>query len=488
MADDPNTVTLSLVSHTNVGKTTLARTLLRRDVGNVADAPHVTAVNERHVMLETRKGDQLILWDTPGFGDSARLLKLLKDVPRPTGWLLEQTFDELEQKPLWCGQQAIRNISESADDVLYLINGSELPEDSGYVAPEMQILEWLSKPVIILLNQTGVRREAEIEHREESRWKEHLQQFTAVKYVMGLDAFARCWVQEDLLLEVVEGVLPFGKRKIFNRIQTAWRSENLSIFSDSMAVLADHLAMVAADRENVPTLAFFSKIKDKITSPLRSNPKPDFQAEAMDHLAVRLREQSREALVKLITLHKLESGSIESIESRLAADFALDQPVDEGISAVIGGIVSGAVGGVGVDLLTHGLSFGSGAIIGGVLGAFGANAVARGYNLVRGGRKSYYRWSQKIYAGLVEFSVLRYLAVAHYGRGRGEFVESDLPTFWKETVEKELGKRSEELGVIWEMGRKSDTHSKLVKRLTALLDDISKRLLLELYPQAKLDP
>ena len=36
------TITLSLISHTNVGKTTLARTLLRRDVGDIRDAAHVT--------------------------------------------------------------------------------------------------------------------------------------------------------------------------------------------------------------------------------------------------------------------------------------------------------------------------------------------------------------------------------------------------------------------------------------------------------------
>ena len=42
------TVTLSLVSHTNVGKTTLARTLLGRDVGEVRDAPHVTEFADGH--------------------------------------------------------------------------------------------------------------------------------------------------------------------------------------------------------------------------------------------------------------------------------------------------------------------------------------------------------------------------------------------------------------------------------------------------------
>ena len=43
-----STVTLSLISHTNVGKTTLARTLLRRDVGEVLDQAHVTEVSEAH--------------------------------------------------------------------------------------------------------------------------------------------------------------------------------------------------------------------------------------------------------------------------------------------------------------------------------------------------------------------------------------------------------------------------------------------------------
>ena len=38
----PGWITLGLVSHTNVGKTTLARTLLRRDVGEVRDEAHVT--------------------------------------------------------------------------------------------------------------------------------------------------------------------------------------------------------------------------------------------------------------------------------------------------------------------------------------------------------------------------------------------------------------------------------------------------------------
>ena len=75
---DPKVLNLSLVSHTNVGKTTLARTLVRSDVGDVLDQAHVTEVSEAYTLLETEAGERLELWDTPGFGDSARLLSRLK--------------------------------------------------------------------------------------------------------------------------------------------------------------------------------------------------------------------------------------------------------------------------------------------------------------------------------------------------------------------------------------------------------------------------
>ena len=79
------TVTLSLISHTNVGKTTLARTLLRRDIGEVRDQAHVTTIAEAHPLIETADA-RLLLWDTPGFGDTARLVTRLRherDPERP---------------------------------------------------------------------------------------------------------------------------------------------------------------------------------------------------------------------------------------------------------------------------------------------------------------------------------------------------------------------------------------------------------------------
>src|SRR4051812_49279908 len=49
----PCKINVSLLSHTNVGKTTLARTLLRQDIGEVGDRAHVTEVAESHVLIES---------------------------------------------------------------------------------------------------------------------------------------------------------------------------------------------------------------------------------------------------------------------------------------------------------------------------------------------------------------------------------------------------------------------------------------------------
>ena len=165
------TISLSLVSHTNAGKTTLARTLLARDVGTVRDAPHVTEFADVFTMVETPGGDRLQLWDTPGFGDSVRLAKRLRESSNPLGWFMSAVWDRWRDRPFWSSQQALRNVRDEADVMLYLVNAAEAPEAAGYVQPEMEILGWVAKPVIVLLNQLGAPREAALEEADLYRWR-----------------------------------------------------------------------------------------------------------------------------------------------------------------------------------------------------------------------------------------------------------------------------------------------------------------------------
>src|SRR6266849_2514107 len=125
-ATDPSAVTLSLISHTNAGKTTLARTLLRRDVGDVLDQAHVTDRSERYTLIETGTAT-LYLWDTPGLGNTVRLMGRLRRESSPIGWLLSQVWDRLADRPLWSSQQAIRNARDEADAILYLVNSADDP-------------------------------------------------------------------------------------------------------------------------------------------------------------------------------------------------------------------------------------------------------------------------------------------------------------------------------------------------------------------------
>ena len=102
--DDAAQIQLVLISHTNAGKTTLARTLVGTDIGEVRDAPHVTAASESHALLQTPAGDALLLWDTPGFGDSVRLAKRLAHADNPIGWLLREVIDRYRDRPFWLSQ------------------------------------------------------------------------------------------------------------------------------------------------------------------------------------------------------------------------------------------------------------------------------------------------------------------------------------------------------------------------------------------------
>ena len=109
------TVALSLISHTNAGKTTLARTLLGRDVGEVRDEAHVTQEAESWPLVDTPEGDALLLWDTPGFGDSARLAKRLAQQGNPIGWFLSQVWDRFRDRTFWLTQKAVVNVRDEAD-------------------------------------------------------------------------------------------------------------------------------------------------------------------------------------------------------------------------------------------------------------------------------------------------------------------------------------------------------------------------------------
>jgi hypothetical protein len=484
-------VNLSLVSHTNVGKTSLMRTLLRRDIGEVADRPHVTEASEAHALIETPEGGVMRLWDTPGFGDSARLLKRLLASGNPLGWLQTQVWDRFTDRPFFSSQQAIRNVRDESDVVLYLVNAAEDPASAGYVEAEMRILGWIGKPVLVLLNQTGpalgTRADA-VDSADEAAWARHLAAHVGTYRVITLDAFARCWVQEDRLLGNVEDLLPGERKPAFQVLRRAWRNRNVEVFGAAMRTLAQQLAVVAKAREVLGeggVMAGFSKGARQLLSSLSGEAgKADPATEsAMAALAKKLDASVRENTDRLIALHGLSGRAAEGILARLAVQFAVSKPADVGKTGFIGGMVTGALGGLAADLSAGGLTFGAGALIGGLLGALGAGGAARAYNVMQGTEEGVVRWSPEFLAQRPGAALLRYLAVAHYGRGRGDWVEGEYPAHWHPLVESVIAKRRAEFDAVWAMAGEGAEADVLAQRLEPLMAQSARDVLTRLYPE-----
>jgi hypothetical protein len=479
------TINLSLLSHTNVGKTTLARTLLRRDVGEVQDRPHVTEIAQAHDLIDTPRGDVLRLWDTPGFGDSARLLKRLRASSNPLGWLLTQVWDRFTDRPFYSSQQALRTAREDSDVILYLVNAAEDPASAGYVDVEMQLLGWIGKPVLLLLNQTGPPRAPASEAAEEAAWRQHLGAYAWVRGALGLDAFARCWVQEDRLLTSVGEVLAADKREAFARLQGAWRRRNLELFDSAMRALAAQLADAAVDRETVAPQRFRDRAGRWLAAAVRGGDARDSELErATTALAKRLDGAVREATDRLIALHGLSGRAADEILARVAGQFEVSRAADVGKSGMIGGLVSGALGGLVADLHAGGLTFGAGALIGGILGALGASGAAQAYNLARGGESGAVGWSAVFLTQRFSAALLRYLAVAHFGRGRGDWVQGEYPEHWQPLVDEIASARRAALDAIWAQASRGAARSEIEHALRPVVSAAAGEALLRLYPGA----
>jgi GTPase Era involved in 16S rRNA processing len=486
------TIALSLVAHTNVGKTTLARTLLGRDIGEVRDAEHVTHTAEKHVLVASEHQgvlERLELWDTPGFGDSELLVKRMSQAGNPIGWFMSEVWDRLQNRAFWYSQRAVRHILDESDVVLYLINASERPEDVAYLDAELKVLDLIGKPVVVLLNQVGELKTPELAEAELQRWKVRVSKAKCVKDVLLLDAFTRCWVQEGRLLEAVAKSLP-NRQAAFARLNAAWQQRNQLRFQASMNLLAQRLCRAAGDKEVVSEAGWSSKLKEAGVALGKAMGLSDGdntpKALAMKALSKRLDTDIRSNMDELIVLHQLDGSAGNVVLTRLAEHYAVQAPQSESKAALWGGVVTGALMGLKADILSGGLTLGGGMLAGGVLGALGGAGLARGYNLVTGVETPTIAWTPDVMDDLTRSALLGYLAVAHFGRGRGDWTHTEPPAFWVERIEAALTPQWGKLHAIWEKSAAdtSQTTQTTQADLQTILLQTSQAVLQSLYPDA----
>ena len=448
------------------------------------DAPHVTAEATPYPLVQTADGDLLTLWDTPGFGDSVRLARRLRQDRNPIGWFLSQVWDRYQDRVLWLSQLAVRNVAEQADVVLYLVNAAEAPADAGYLASELEVLEWIGKPVLVLLNQTGPPRERAVEEADAARWRAAL-----------ADAGARARGARASTRSPAAGCRSSRCSRRSNRwfrmprgrpsrdCRPAGATCRMDEFDAAMSALAGPIARAAVDRVD-PAERTAREAGRRLARPAERR-----RARRPERMP-----RSRWPPDCRPTCGRAWSGSSRSTGSRGApptrcssgwrATCTSTRRSTRTRTAAVGGVVSGALTGLGADLIAGGLTFGAGMVAGAIIGALGGAGVAQGVNVVRGRTESSLRWEEAFLDGLVTSALLRYLAVAHYGRGRGAWragrVPAALATDGRRRGRRRAGSARGDL-----VAARGETGAIALQReLEEVLGDVALGLLDELYPGA----
>ena len=459
-----NSIQWCLLSHTNIGKTTLTRTLMADDVGEIADAAHVTSQSRRYLLQKTQQNDELWLWDTPGFGDSVRLYERLRQQGNPLGWFLSNVWDRWSDKPFYLSQRALLAARDHADVMLYLVNAAEDPADAGYWSAEMNILAWLNKPVIVLLNQVGSETTQAQTLRDLQRWQKATQSFqTVVRDVLVLDAFTRSWWHERKMMQSIAPLLPQAKQAAYQRLLDQRALQQQQREQASLEVMAAQLLAAARLHEQLEPeqgklLERAWQSLGQLTSKLGKTAADEDRLSASAKAAVQrlmqsLRQADVQATQRLLEIHQLDGQAASQIQEQLRSQLKINTPVDAQAASLWGALTAGAATGLGADLMAGGLTLGAGALVGALVGAITFGGAAWGANKMFDQEKQSFQLSVDYLNATVSQVLLKYLLISHFGRGRGRYTSPAAPQQWSDLTQAVVQSQAEQWAAIWTLVR-----------------------------------
>ncbi|MDO4907310.1 DUF3482 domain-containing protein [Neisseria sp.] len=334
-------LSLAVVGHTNTGKTSLLRTLLRDSrFGEVKNAPATTRHVEQAAINDG--GETLVyLYDTPGLEDAGGVLDWLEanTSSRSDGIERLQQFLESPEAAGDFNQEAkvLRQLLQS-DMALYVVDARE-PVLNKY-KDELTVLSWCAKPVMPVFNFIG--------GQDLGGWTTMLARRTLHVY-SGFDTVAFDFEGEIRLWDNLATMLP--ERGIIDRLIAMRRREWQQLDREARSEIAHFLLDVAAYKLEIDE---------------GDSPEPVLQT-----MQAAVRQLERQLQQQLFQTYRFYHNEIDTGEWALKA-FRQD-PFDADLLKEYGirtgtGAATGALIGLGVDMVTLGGSLGLGTAIGGVLG------------------------------------------------------------------------------------------------------------------------
>ena len=355
---------LAVVGHTNTGKTSVLRTLLR-DVyfGEVKNEAATTRHVERAQLTDSQTGEVLVtLYDTPGLEDASGLMDWLEDntASRRDGIERLQQFlaadiaqgvdsnvsDNYGSQDYNYSQEAkvIRQLLAS-DMAIYVVDARE--PVLGKYKDELAILSWAAIPVMPVFNFTD-SQDANIDDWQTMLARRNLHISTR------FDSVAFEFEDEMRLWQNLATMLTHSE--MLEQLITRRTEDWAQLYDDANIIIADFLLNVAA---------FVREINED------DDPMPVLQ-----QMQEAVRQSERAMQHNLLNSYKFYDNAVAATPLELQA--YQQDPFDPELLKSYGirttsGAAAGALLGLGIDAAALGTTLGLGAAIGGIAGGLLSN-------------------------------------------------------------------------------------------------------------------
>ncbi len=349
---------LAVVGHTNTGKTSILRTLLR-DVyfGEVKNEAATTRHVEQAKLTDSQTGEVLVvLYDTPGLEDASGLMDWLEDntasrrdgIERLQQFLaadIAQGGDALNSNEDYSQEAKVIRQLLASDMAIYVVDARE--PVLGKYKDELAILSSAAIPIMPVFNFTD-SQDANIDEWQTMLARRNLHistRFDSVAFEFADEM--RLWQNLATMLTHSEMLEQLMQRRIEN-----WAQLN----DEANIIIADFLINVAS---------FVREISED------DDPMPVLQ-----QMQEAVRQSERAMQNNLLNLYKFYDNDIAATPLELKA--YQQDPFDPELLKSYGirttsGAAAGALLGLGIDAAALGTTLGLGAAIGGIAGGLLSN-------------------------------------------------------------------------------------------------------------------
>lgn len=341
-------LSLSVVGHTNTGKTSLMRTLLRDgQFGEVKNA----AATTRHVeeaIISDGTTPLVKLYDTPGLEDAGGVLDWLENETSAKYDGIERLQQflvaDVAQNEFAQEAKVLRQLLAS-DMALYVVDARE-PVLARY-KDELTVLSWCAKPIMPVFNF--------IENQDIEAWKNMLAR-RSLHVWSSFDTVAFDFKSELRLWDNLATMLP--ERKVLDRLIGMRQNEWQQLAAQAQQTIAHFLLDVAAYKQ--------------ILANEEAHRLPEIQMQ----MQTAVRQLERQLQQELLAQYRFYHNQLNEADWALQA-FKQD-PFDGELLKNYGirttkGAATGALIGLGIDALTIGMSLGAATALGGLIGGLASN-------------------------------------------------------------------------------------------------------------------